>query len=310
MKTKFLITGSSGMLGSSLVEHFKKKKIKFLSPNSYELNLLNASSIEKYLKKNKPDYIIHLAGYVGGIGANIQDPIKFLNINIMMGMNLIDVALKMKIKNFLNIGSSCIYPSNEKKKIKEKKLLSNKLEKTNEGYALAKISVIKMCEYIAKSKKYNYFSLIPCNIYGPNDKFNIKKGHVMGSLIYKIYEAKKNKINSVEVWGNGKSRREFIYVDDVSKAIIKFLNNKKLIEKKIYWLNIGTGTDYSISELARKIVKEVGYKGKLVQNLNKPSGVYRKLLNIELAKSFGWQPKINLETGLRKTIKHYKKNSI
>ena len=309
MKFKFLITGSSGMLGRSLVEKFKKKKFNYLAPSSKELNLLDKQKIKKYLNKNKPNYIIHLAGYVGGIGANIDKPIDFLNLNMMMGMNLIDTAHKLKIKNLLNIGSSCIYPSNEKKKINEKKLLSGQIERTNEGYALAKISIIKLCEYIARTKKYNYFSLIPCNIYGPNDKFNSKNGHVMGALIYKIWEAKKNKKKIVEVWGTGKSRREFIYVDDVSTAIIKFFNNKKFIENNIYWLNIGTGVDYSIKELCVKIAKVINYNGKFINNLQKPDGTYRKLLDIGLAKNSGWKPKIDLESGLKKTVQHYKRNN-
>lgn len=309
MKLKFLITGSSGMLGRSLVEKFKKKKFNYLAPSSKELNLLDKKKIEKYLKKNKPNYIIHLAGYVGGIGANIDKPIDFLNLNTMMGINLIDAAHKLKIKNLLNIGSSCIYPANEKKKINEKKLLSGQIEKTNEGYALAKISIIKLCEYIARSKNYNYFSLIPCNIYGPNDKFNSKNSHVMGALIYKIWHAKKNNKSNVEIWGTGKSRREFIYVDDVSVAIIKFLNNKKFIKNNTFWLNIGTGVDYSIKELYLKIAKVIDYKGKFIKNLQKPDGTYRKLLDISLAKKNGWESKTDLDCGLKKTIWHYDKTN-
>ena len=305
MKIKFLITGASGMLGKSLISQLKKKKYTFLAPSSKELNLLNLSSIKKYLNNKKPNYIIHLAGFVGGIGANMNDPIKFLHSNMLMGMNLIDMAHKMKIKNFLNIGSSCIYPTKENRSMSESKLLSGDFEKTNEGYALAKLSIIKFCEYVAKSKGYNYFSLIPCNIYGPNDNFDEKTGHVVSSLIDRIYCAKKNNLKTVEIWGTGKSKREFIYVDDVSKAILKFLFNKKIIKKNLYWLNIGMGSDLSIKNLYLKISKLIGYKGSFVHNLNKPDGTARKLLDIKKAKNFGWTPKVKLIDGLKKTIDWY-----
>jgi GDP-L-fucose synthase len=308
MKIKFLITGASGMLGKSLMDQFKKKNYTFLAPSSKELNLLNLSSIKKYLNNKKPNYIIHLAGYVGGIGANMNDPIKFLHSNMLMGMNLIDIAHKMEIKNFLNIGSSCIYPTKEIGPMSENKLLSGDFEKTNEGYALAKLSIIKFCEYVAKSKDYNYFSLIPCNIYGPNDNFDEKTGHVVSSLIDRIYRAKKNNLKTVEIWGTGKSKREFIYVDDVSKAILKFLFNKKLIKKNLYWLNIGMGSDLNIKNLYLKISKLIGYKGNFVHNLNKPDGTARKLLNIRKAKNLGWTPKTKLINGLKKTINWYIKN--
>ena len=307
MKIKFLITGASGMLGKSLISELKEKKYTFLAPSSKELNLLNLSSIKKYLNNKKPNYIIHLAGFVGGIGANMNDPIKFLHSNMLMGMNLIDMAHKMKIKNFLNIGSSCIYPTKENRSMSESKLLSGDFEKTNEGYALAKLSIIKFCEYVAKSKGYNYFSLIPCNIYGPNDNFDEKTGHVVSSLIDRIYCAKKNNLKTVEIWGTGKSKREFIYVDDVSKAILKFLFNKKIIKKNLYWLNIGMGSDLSIKNLYLKISKLIGYKGGFIHNLNKPDGTARKLLNIKKAKNLGWTPKTKLIVGLKKTIDWYVK---
>ena len=227
-----------------------------------------------------------------------------------MGMNLIDMAHKMKIKNFLNIGSSCIYPTKENRSMSESKLLSGDFEKTNEGYALAKLSIIKFCEYVAKSKGYNYFSLIPCNIYGPNDNFDEKTGHVVSSLIDRIYCAKKNNLKTVEIWGTGKSKREFIYVDDVSKAILKFLFNKKIIKKNLYWLNIGMGSDLSIKNLYLKISKLIGYKGSFVHNLNKPDGTARKLLNIKKAKNLGWTPKTKLIVGLKKTIDWYVKEKI
>ena len=305
MKKKILVTGSSGMVGKSLVPLLKKKNYIILTPSSNQLNLLDQNSIDRFIKKKKPHYIIHLAGYIGGIGASINEPVNFLQENILMGINLIKSSYKFKIKNFLNIGSSCIYPPNQKKPITEKQLLNGNIEKTNEGYAIAKIASIKLCEYISKNNKYNYSSLIPCNIYGPHDKFDEKKGHVVGSLIKKIFLAKKNTKKFVEIWGSGKVRRELIYVDDVSHAIIKFMFNKKKLYKKIYWLNIGVGKDEKINHIANKIAKILDYKGKLINNLKKPDGVKSKLMNSDLSKNYGWRAKVNLDKGLEQTISWY-----
>ena len=193
-------------------------------------------------------------------------------------------------------------PPNKSKPIKENQLLNGNIEKTNEGYAIAKISCIKLCEYIATNYKYNYFTLIPCNIYGPHDKFDEYKGHVVGSLIKKIYSAKKYKKANVEIWGSGKVNRELIYVDDVSNAIAKFMFNKKLINKKIFWLNIGFGKNVMINTLAKKIAKILNFKGKLKNNLNKPDGVRSKLMSSKLSNKYGWKVRVNLDDGLKKTI--------
>ena len=308
MKKKILITGSSGLVGNSLIKLLNIKDYKILTPSSKKLNLLNLNSIKSYLKKNKPDQIIHLAGYIGGIGANISEPVNFLQENLLMGINLIKSSYKLNIKNFLNMGSSCIYPPNLKNPIKENQLLQGNVELSNEGYAIAKIATIKLCEYISKNYNYNYFSLIPCNIYGPHDKFDEKKGHVVGSLIKKILTAKESNKKNVEIWGSGKPSRELIYVDDVAKAIIKFMFNKTLINKKIYWINIGTGMDHKIDAIVKKIAKIIDYKGKFVYNLEKPDGAKSKLMNINLSKKFGWSAKINLNHGLKKTIHWYKTN--
>ena len=308
MKKKILVTGSSGMVGKSLIKLLKKKNYIILTPNSKKLNLLNQVSINSFIKKNKPNLIIHLAGYIGGIGASMNEPINFLQENMLMGINLIKSAHEFKVKNFLNIGSSCIYPPNQIRPIKEDQLLNGNIEVTNEGYAIAKIATIKMCEYISKNNNYNYFSLIPCNIYGPHDKFDEKKGHVVGSLIKKIFLAKNNNKKNVEIWGTGQVKRELIHVEDVSKAIVKFMFNKKLINKKIYWLNIGMGQDEKINMIAKKIAKILNYEGKLVNNIKKPDGVKSKLMNSSLSKKFGWRANIKLDNGLSQTISWYIKN--
>jgi len=309
MIDKILVTGSNGMLGNSLIPMLKKTNKIILTPSSKKLNLLDSLSIENYLKKNKPDQIIHLAGYIGGIGASINEPVNFLQNNLLMGINLVRSSYQFKIKNFINIGSSCIYPPNLKKPIKENQLLEGKIEKTNEGYALAKISTIKLCEYISLNKKYNYLSLIPCNIYGPNDKFDEVNGHLVGSLVKKIFKAKLNKKKYVEIWGTGKPKRELIYVDDVSQSIIKFMKKKNLTNKKVYWINIGSGEENKVIEIAKKIAKIVKYNCKFKFNLKKPDGVKTKLMNISLSKKLGWKPKIRLDEGLIKTVNWFKDNN-
>ena len=302
-----LITGSSGMVGKSLIKSLKNK-YKVFTPSSKELDLNNVDKIEKYLRKKNPTHIVHLAGYIGGIGANTNEPVRFLQDNILIGVNLIKISYKLKIKNFLNMGSSCIYPVNQRKPNKEEKLLDGKIEKTNESYAIAKISCVKMCEYISRNSSMNYFSLIPCNIYGPFDKYNNTNSHVVGSLIKKIHDAKYKNKKSVEIWGNGKSKRELIYVDDVANAIKKFLFKNKLVKNKKYWLNIGSGLDFSITSIAKKIAKEFKYKGKFVYNHKKPNGAKSKLLDVSLSKTMGFEAKVDLNNGLKKTVNWYLDN--
>ena len=225
-----------------------------------------------------------------------------------MGLNLIKAAHTLNIPNLINMGSSCIYPPNQKKPNSENQLLNGKLEKTNEGYALAKIACVKLCEYISKNSSLNYISLIPCNIYGPHDKFESTRSHVVGALIKKIYDAKKNQQNSIEIWGDGKSKREFVFVDDVAHAIKKFMFLKKLKSKNIYWLNIGSGKNFSIKQIAKKIAKNLDYNGVFIFNKKKPSGARSKLLDIKLSKHLKFKVKIGFSEGIKKTIQWYKEN--
>ncbi len=296
------------MVGRSLLKKIlKKRKYKVLKPSSNELDLMNKNSIRKYLLKNKPTHIIHLASYVGGINASLTDPINFIYKNIIISQNLIYESHLMKIKNFINLGSSCIYPSHFKTKINERELLNGKFEVTNEGYAIAKVAAIKLCEYISKKFNYNYISLIPSNIYGPNDKFDLNKGHIVGANIRKIYLAVKNNLKEVEIWGSGRCKREMVYVDDVADSIIYFLENKNL-SKRFFWINIGTGHDNTVNEIVKIIGKELNYKGQYFNNINKPDGIFRKLLDVRLAKKLGWKHKTNIKIGIKKTVKWYIQN--
>lgn len=295
------------MVGKALVK-ILKKKYKILTPSSKLLNLKKENVIINYLKKNKPTHIIHLAGYVGGINSNINEPLKYFQENLVMGINLIQSAKKLKIQNFINMGSSCIYPPNQKKPNNEQQLLNGKLEKTNEGYALAKIACVKLCEYISKNSSLNYFSLIPCNIYGPYDKFDTIKSHVIGALINKIHHANKSKQKIVEIWGDGNSKREFIFVDDVARAINKFMFSNKLKSKGLYWINIGSGKEFSIKEIVQIIAKNLNYNGSFKYNAKKPSGAKNKLLDIKLSKQLKFKVKVRFNEGIKKTIKWYKEN--
>ena len=252
---------------------------------------------------------------MGGILANSTFPTEFLNENIDIQSNLIKSSFKNKIDHFINLGSSCIYPKNSKQPIKEKYLLSSSLEKTNEAYALAKIVGLKMCEYYNQQYKKSYFTLMPCNLYGPNDNFDLKNSHFIPALIKKIIHSKiKNKL-SIEIWGTGKPKREVMHVDDLSSAIYfiikKKLNNNKLLLnylKKSSLINVGSRNEYTIKQYAILITKLVENKYKLVFNKSYPDGTKRKILDNSFMKKLGWKPKISLYKGLSDTIKWYKNN--
>ena len=302
MKKKILITGASGMLGKSLIRIINKKNINLLTPSSKKLDLLDKNSIDKYLKKNKPNYVIHLAGYIGGIEANINEPVNFLQENILMGINLVKSCCAFKIKNFLNIGSSCIYPTNFKHALKEEKLFDGKVETTNEGYAIAKIAVIKICEYVSKELKFNYFSLIPCNIYGPHDKFDLGKAKVIPALINKIFRSK----HKIEVWGDGKDIKDFIYVEDFIDATLKIITK----QNKIFDIfNISQGNSITLNKVIMCLKKITNKKNLIIKyNKTKPTMIpIRKISSKKINKM--WKPKHSLLSGLTKTYDWYSKQN-
>tara|TARA_Y100000741_G_scaffold364352_2_gene355072 strand:+ start:1133 stop:2101 length:969 start_codon:yes stop_codon:yes gene_type:complete len=312
-KIKIFITGHKGMVGSSLLRYFKRKKFgKLLYVTRSMLNLENPIKVDNYIKKHKPDVIVNCAGKVGGILANSTYPTEFLNENILIQTNLIKSAYKNNISHFINLGSSCIYPKHSKQPIKENYLLSGSLEKTNEAYALAKIVGLKLCEYYNKQFKKTYLTLMPCNLYGPNDNFNLKNSHFIPALISKIVKAKKSKNKFVEIWGSGKPKREIMHVDDLSSAIFfiinkKLLNDKRLLSylKKTSLINIGSGNEYSIKQFASKIIKIVNVKSKLRFNKKFPDGTLRKILDTKFINKLGWKSNITINKGLKHTIDWY-----
>ena len=315
-KLKVFIAGHNGMVGRSLTNYLKKKEFgKIITASRKRLNLENYDKVNRFIKQKRPDIIINCAGRVGGILANSTFPTEFLNENIDIQSNLIKSSFKNKIDHFINLGSSCIYPKNSKQPIKEKYLLSSSLEKTNEAYALAKIVGLKMCEYYNQQYKKSYFTLMPCNLYGPNDNFDLKNSHFIPALIKKIIHSKIKNKRSIEIWGTGKPKREVMHVDDLSSAIyfiiIKKLNNNKLLLnylKKSSLINVGSRNEYTIKQYAILITKLVENKYKLVFNKSYPDGTKRKILDNSFMKKLGWKPKISLYKGLSDTIKWYKNN--
>ena len=301
-KKKIWITGPNGMVGSALVRKFSKE-YKVLSVNKKKLNLLDQKKVFSWIKKNKPDIILMSAAKVGGIYANNSFPAEFIYENLQIQSNIIEGAKISNIKKLVFIGSSCIYPRNCKQPIKEEYLLSGKLESTNQWYAVAKIAGIKMVEAYRKQYNLNFINVMPCNMYGPKDNYDKKNSHVMAALIRKFCIAKKNNLKDVIVWGSGKSLREFMHVDDFAEAMAKIIKKYNKIEP----INVGSGQEISILNLAKKISKVVDFKGKIIFDKKYPNGTPRKLLNISKIKKLGWKPKISLLNGIRKSVNDYNK---
>lgn len=303
---RILVTGSGGLVGKNLIENNDILKNELLIPRSNQLNLLDYQTILDYINKNKPDLIIHCAGKVGGIQANMKDMFGFFTDNIVMGLNLVRAAKESGVRKFINLSSSCTYPRDYINPLKEEYTLKAELEPTNEGYALAKLSVLKMCEYISREcEGFEYKTLIPCNLYGRYDKFGEKNAHMIPSIIRKLVFAKNNNLSNIEIWGDGEARREFMYAGDLADCIAFSINNW---EKVPYIMNVGLGYDYTVNEYYDIISKIVGYQGTFSHDLSKPVGMKQKLLDITRAKDIGWVAKTSLEEGVRKTLEYYLEN--
>jgi GDP-L-fucose synthase len=300
---KILLTGGNGLVGRNIREHKEFSSYEFLVPSSKELNLLNITDIEQFLTKNRPDMVIHCAGKVGGIQANMADMSGFLLENLQMGVNLISICKELKITKVLNLSSSCIYPKEIGNNIQEKDLLTGLLEPTNEGYAVAKIAVMKLCEYISTQfSELSYKSIIPCNIYGRYDHFDLQKSHMVPAVLMRMAQAVKENQDTILIWGDGNARREFMYSEDLADAIFFAVKN---FEKLPQNTNVGLGFDFSIFEYYQAIADVVGFKGQFTFDVTKPKGMQQKLLNIDTMKSLGWQSKTSLQTGLQRTFDYY-----
>lgn len=301
--SKIYIAGHKGMVGQAVVGALKNQGYQNLVfKTSKELDLRDQASVESFMQKARPEYVFLFAAKVGGIKANINSPAQFLYDNVMIESNLIQAGYNCKVEKLLYLGSSCVYPLECPQPMKEEYLLSGKLEPTNEAYALAKIMGLKLCEYYNKQFGTSFISLMPANLYGKNDDFDLETSHVLAALLRKFHEAKIKQEPSVRVWGTGKVRREFLYVADLADACIHFMNSYKGNEI----INIGLGEDVLIEELASLIKDIVGYQGKIVFDASQPSGMPRKLLDITRANKLGWKAKTALADGIKATYEWYK----
>ena len=305
MKKKIFIAGENGMVGNAILKLIKKNKnYQVLSRNKKELDLTNQTSVNNWFKKNKPDIVINAAGKVGGILDNSVFKSDYLYINTMIGLNLVNASHKHNVKKFINLGSACIYPKNVKQPIMEEYLLSSELEATNEGYAIAKIAVLKYCQYLKQKYNKNFISLQPANLYGQGDNFDLKASHVIPALVKKFINAKEKKLKSVEIWGSGKVRREFLNVLDLANAVIFIIKKKVSYD----YLNIGSGEEISIKDLAKIISEITNYRGKIFFNKSYPDGVKQRKLNSSKIRKMGWSPKIKLRKGLKDYCSYYIEN--
>ena len=303
------------MVGSSIMRSFIKKGYKnLITVDRSELDLTEEKNVRDWFKVNKPDVVILAAAKVGGIMANSKFPVEFMLENLRIQNNVIYSSYLNKVKRFLFLGSSCIYPKSAKQPIREEELLQAPLEKTNEAYALAKISGIKLVEYLRKEKEFDGISLMPTNLYGKNDNYTLNESHVLPALIRKIYEAKEKNLSFIECWGTGKPLREFLYVDDLGDAAVFALENWDPKEKKsptddngnkLTYLNVGTGKDISIFELSNMLKEMIGFTGEIKWNTKKPDGTYKKQLDVSRIMKLGWDPKVKLKDGIKKTIQFF-----
>lgn len=299
------VAGHNGLVGSAIVRKLNQKGYKrIIVKSSAELDLRNQQAVEDFFKIHQPEYVFLAAAKVGGINANNTYPAVFIYDNLMIQTNIIDAAYRHKVKKLLFLGSSCIYPKYAKQPIKEEYLLTGELEPTNDAYAIAKIAGIKMCQAYHKQYGVNFISVMPTNLYGPNDNFDLETAHVLPAFIRKFHEAKINKREEVVVWGTGEVKREFLHVDDLADAVVFLMNNYDNDEI----INVGVGEDISIIELAELIKKVVGFKGNIVFDKSKPDGTPRKLLDVSRLDGLGWKARIGLEIGIKRTYEWFELN--
>ncbi|MEZ4873258.1 MAG: GDP-L-fucose synthase [Bdellovibrionales bacterium] len=301
---KVFITGASGLVGKNIVDEFRGKNFELFTPTSRDLDLTKSETVYEYIESIKPDLIIHCAGRVGGIHANIAHPVDFLVQNLDMGRNVVLAARHAGIKKLINLGSSCMYPKHFSESITEDQVLKGELEPTNEGYALAKIATQRLCEYIRREdNSFCFKTLIPCNIYGRYDKFDPKHSHLVPAIIKKVHDAKLAGDPSGEIWGDGESRREFMYAGDLAKIILSCIDQIYEIPDI---MNVGLGHDYTINEYYQIASEVIGFKGEFTHDLSKPTGMKRKLVNVDKMHSLGINHQTTLEEGIANTYEYFK----
>jgi GDP-L-fucose synthase len=305
--SKIYVAGNTGMVGSAIVRMLHMKGyINIISSPSSHWDLRRQEEVERFFQINEPEYVYLAAAKVGGICANNDYPAHFIYDNLMIQSNIIEASRKFGVKKLLFLGSSCIYPKFATQPITEDQLMTGALEPTNDAYAIAKIAGIKMCQAYRKQYGFNAISLMPTNLYGPNDNFDLESSHVLPGLIAKFHQAKVSQFPYVQCWGDGTPMREFLHVDDLADACFVCMRDYDSEDH----INVGTGEDITIRELAETISDIVGYKGEIIWNESKPNGTPRKVLNIEKIKALGWKPNIDLYSGITKTYEWFKENVI
>ena len=299
-----LVAGASGLVGSAIVRELEKTNKAHKAISSKDVDLLDREATFKFLKDFKPSVVIDAAARVGGIGANNSHPVDFLTKNIQIQSNLMDAAHESGVKKFVFLGSSCIYPRNCAQPIKEEYILSGELEQTNSAYAIAKIAGLELIKSYRKQYGHKWISVMPTNLYGPNDNFDLENSHVFPALIRKFVEGKRENAKSVTLWGTGSPKREFLHVDDLANAILLCLEKYDSDQH----INIGSGVDLSIKELATKVARAAGFTGEIIWDSSKPDGTPRKVLDITKISNLGWKPSISLDQGIDQTVHWYQEN--
>ena len=304
-ESKVFVAGNRGLVGSAIVRNLIAKGYKniYSAPRTH-FDLRDQNDVEKYFEVNRPEYVFLAAAKVGGIKANNDYPAQFIRDNLQIQTNVIDAAYRHGVKKLVFLGSSCIYPKFSTQPITEDQLMTGTLEPTNDAYAIAKIAGIRMCQAYYQQYGFKAISLMPTNLYGPNDNFDLESSHVLPALIRRFHEAKELNSPHVECWGDGSAMREFLYVDDLAEACYSCMENYNSSEI----INIGTGIDVTIKQLTGMIAEIIGYTGEIIWDTSKPNGTPKKVLNIDKIKALGWDPKISLNEGIFKTYEFYKQN--
>ena len=301
--TGLLLTGGTGMVGRNFLDHCARKGIAVLAPGRADCNLLDYNAVLDCLTRHRPDLIIHAAGRVGGIHANIREPVAFLTENWDMGRNLLMAARAAGVTRVINLGSSCMYPADSPDPLTEDRILAGPPEPTNEGYALAKISVARLGDYMGREDPFFHCkTLIPCNLYGRHDSFDPARSHLVPAIIRKLVEAREDGMGEVEIWGDGLARREFLYAGDLAEALLEAAER---FDSLPGLLNIGTGQDFTVNEHYRIAAGVIGYGGAFVHDLTRPAGMRRKLLNVSKAAAWGWRARTSLADGIALTYQHF-----
>lgn len=300
---RLFLTGGGGMVGRNIRAHDRAAHWDILAPTSAELDLTDASAVRTYIDMHKPDMVVHAAGRVGGIQANMAHPVDFLDTNNVIGRNVIMGAWAAGVRQLINLASTCMYPAAAPNPLSEDMILTGPLEPTNEGYALAKIMAMRLCEYICRQDSDAQFkTLIPCNLFGPHDKFDPKHSHLLPAIIHKVHQAKVTGASTVEIWGNGTARREFMYAPDLADAVLRAASDITTLPNL---LNIGLGHDYAINDYYATVAEVIGWQGEFTHDLTRPVGMKQKLCNTSRATQWGWQAPTLLRDGIAKTYKFY-----